>query len=93
MRYPEYMFFPLGGLGEEWWESYPETITPCSHSEIAEMVKGTLSIVSEGFTLNQDTSVNTTSGQVYHTIHNMYFAKELCFKLYTLCLFKNHKFC
>ena len=64
MRYPEYVYVPLGGLGDEWWGLYPETNSSCPHSVIAEMNNGSISIVPEGFFPTQNTSVNTMSGQV-----------------------------
>ena len=69
MRYPEYVYAPLGGLGDEWWTLYPETNSSCPHSLIAKMINGSISIVEEGFFPTQNTSFHATSGQVKSLIN------------------------
>ena len=79
MRYPEYVYVPLGGLGDEWWGLYPETNSSCPHSLIAEMIIGSISIVPEGYFPMHNTSVTTTSGQV--KCHSKIFSIVLVHKI------------
>ena len=68
MRYPDYVYLPLGGFDDEWWENYPETNTSCSHSVIAEMINGSISVVPEGYFPAQNSSIKTISKQVNYKV-------------------------
>ena len=73
MKYPKYVYFPLGGFVDEWWKEFSELNSSCSSSLIAKMINGSgMSLVPKGYFPYDDGVHNTTSGEVLHQ-GNLFF--------------------